>query len=1255
MRVEVKSPVTYTLHSPAVVMFALPKQTVSSRLVGSRLVVALLAVMNVCSLTVQTAGEETDRPPEGTLPAYLLASPSDLVFPSESLLPDGFAPLRAQRIATIAQPAFEPREQLPSEQLPSEQLPSEQLPSEQLPSESQLPAESPNSQVDLAGNDPAVANQADLARILDESRDRMPWLRLIEAEHTSPIRTVEFDSSGRNLFTAGEDKLVHHWRLGAGERPQWQHQATYRWQVQRAELGTVLSLSTYQNQLFMAGFGAEGQQGEIVALNTQTGAWLAPIVDKEQGHFSPVLNVKSFPAAQPRRIVSSDQKRGIAVWRQDPNLGTWTHKWLREPLADAKVLFSPLDISGNQTIVTASRSMPWSIELIDVETTRVTQRYRRNALLSSPAAMARAIQTAQAHFLSQGQRFRAEQLEPIIRDFYGTQVTAVAAAPQAKFIAAADDAGILYVWNQAGQLLLKDVASFNGFLIETIRFSDDLRYMATAATNNRSSQSIVHVWRMELNATPSLERELDLDGMVRGIALAPDGRSLVVGHGRRVEVLLTEQETPPQVLPAHETIVQASRVVFADELPFRWQLQWPGAKANFDGEQMNWLDGNESITWHETPAGNQRFAQHGWSLDRQPQDGQALDGRASSVPAQEWVLRGDQPIGRLDLDRHYQARPNSGVEQLAWVQAASGELAGVAISLNDQNDIWYFSAPRDQTGVLPLRRVFRGHEGRVRSIDISPDARYLISCAEDSTVRLWPLVGLVGEAAPMSAPRSTWGFEFEIVNGSVVAQNPIFTGPLQVKGLRAGDQLTEISYETHDAGGRLQRTTIRDPQQMIDFLAEERFDLAIRFVIQRAGAPAPGFQAYAHWRELAAQVIATDREWAVWTPTGHYDASFNGNRLFGWQINRGLEQEPDFYRADRFQAALERPDLMRKLLASGSIEEAARLAANRAIDFGLVLQNAIDLQPRVTILSPTQVRFDDGRQAEILAEIRLQSGQRLASSKAFVSGVAAKILPDRQQATLDDGTQLIQLRWSAALPSDSRLQFQVVCSTQERLVGSDTVLIARQRPLEPRSKPRLHLISAGISKYQDSRIPSLENGANNAAEFMRSLVLAASSKYDVRPLLLVDSSLTSDVWRSTLAQMESHLGDVQADDIVMLFLSGHGLVDAESGQYFFVTANAKYHDLARQNYQACLGFNELFNWNEVPCRKVAILDTCHSGAIQSLDTQHLKAAVRALQADMVLTLTASEGNQLAAEYRGAQASLFTEVITEALRITGCGW
>ncbi len=53
--------------------------------------------------------------------------------------------------------------------------------------------------------------------------------------------------------------------------------------------------------------------------------------------------------------------------------------------------------------------------------------------------------------------------------------------------------------------------------------------------------------------------------------------------------------------------------------------------------------------------------------------------------------------------------------------------------------------------------------------------------------------------------------------------------------------------------------------------------------------------------------------------------------------------------------------------------------------------------------------------------------------------------------------------------------------------------------------------------------------------------------------------------------------------------------------------------------------------------------------VQELDRDRLKQAVRMLQSDLVLTLTATEGNQLAAEYVGDQASVFTSAVINVLQ------
>jgi WD40 repeat protein len=60
---------------------------------------------------------------------------------------------------------------------------------------------------------------------------------------------------------------------------------------------------------------------------------------------------------------------------------------------------------------------------------------------------------------------------------------------------------------------------------------------------------------------------------------------------------------------------------------------------------------------------------------------------------------------------------------------------------------------------------------------------------------------------------------------------------------------------------------------------------------------------------LALFVEPQSRKWVAWTPSGYYMASAGGEDLIGWHINRGWNQEADFFPASQFRAEYNRPAL----------------------------------------------------------------------------------------------------------------------------------------------------------------------------------------------------------------------------------------------------------------------------------------------------------------------------------------------------------
>ena len=80
---------------------------------------------------------------------------------------------------------------------------------------------------------------------------------------------------------------------------------------------------------------------------------------------------------------------------------------------------------------------------------------------------------------------------------------------------------------------------------------------------------------------------------------------------------------------------------------------------------------------------------------------------------------------------------------------------------------------------------------------------------------------------------------------------------------------------------------------------------------------------------LALFVEPQSRKWVAWTPTGYYMASAGGEDLIGWHVNRGWDQEADFFAASQFRAQYNRPDIVRLVLQTRDEAEAVRRRQRR--------------------------------------------------------------------------------------------------------------------------------------------------------------------------------------------------------------------------------------------------------------------------------------------------------------------------------------
>ena len=1106
--------------------------------------------------------------------------------------------------------------QLPSEAtLPGQAVVASTLPAETVLPDSMLPPVQPvqvasqlPSEKMLPVAAPPPAEPARLPRPVDQ-----PWLRLNMPGHTGTIRALVFTLDSQRLCSAGEDKDVHVWMRSQDPqlaRREWLHERTVRWQVQRGPRGHIRCLAAGPGLLALAGDGAMGGNGEILLVDPANGTLRRPLVDLAAGHRRAMNSLSFAPGGSESALASVDEEGHALLWRPDPATGLWQPTEIDPPdhvkygAAEAARLapfrgLGPLVHAGPQLLAIPSFGKQWTKDVPkwDLDLYRIADGVRQTL----PAG-------GNPHY---------------------SLVTALAASGDHARLASADARGQVFLWDLRTQSLAHRFQQPGATVSFCFDPTGNWLAAGSARTPSLDGQARVQLWDVSDLARPRKAFERRLPDDVEACAISPDGTRFAYSQHNGIAIHQMDRlQEPPVVL--RPPVEMPLKVAFAKEQPY-YRIAFGTRRAangsigltqTFDPRQLQLgkqdsLDPQDWIreSWWSGP----------WRVRRQP-----------STPRDTfWLYRGDVRQGQLPLvpDVHGAATA------WCWIPDRRGEPWAVAVGTDVRNNIYVFQLARQ--GICPLVRQFRGHTAAVTSLGVSRDLRYLVSGSEDATIAIWKLQG----ADRQDALNNRWGAAWHIEDDQLVATRVAEDGPLYFRGMRDGDVLDSLAWIDKDQ----QRQEVTTPPQMLAALAQTPFDVPVVFQYVRNRLQQPGLQMFPAWQQVVSLFVSTDRQWAYWSPAGYYDASFDGHKLFGWQMNRGVDVLPDYFLAAQMRRELERPQVMEKLLDAGSLEAAFRSARlEPPAESHETVSNQYWLKPHVEILQPAEGQQLDSDRAVIKAAVTVRHGQQIVPPKAFANGVVAIEPQQIQQQAVPEGRTYVY-QWQSRLPSERRIMIQVVAATEDEVADTAAVTVYRTQ-LPPRPPGRLYVFAMGINHYQDPQIQSLDYASRNAQEVADVLKKGSALLYHCQPTALLDESGTRPLWTVVTEEYASRLRDqVSPDDLLLVFLSGHGLRDPDTRQYFYVTADAKFADVMAQRYDDCISFADFGVFSEIPCRKLVILDTCHAGAIQQpLRQQDLKAALRALQDDVVFTMTASEGDQEALEEKEKRLGRFTSRLVEAL-------
>ncbi len=1038
----------------------------------------------------------------------------------------------------------------------------------------------------------------------DIIRVGQPWLRINSSGHSATVQALAFAPDSRRLFSAGLDKVVQVWDLAAlpanarlrNLKRTFVRERTIRWQVSRGPRGSLFALACAPDDglVAMGGYGAMGSTGEILLVNPADGT----LVKVLEGHRQTICSL-AFSATG-AKLVSVDTDGECRLWQRGP----WTSTVLFKTDADAY---------GRETAALIQRQ-----PLV-----------RPIALVGGTQLVIPVVSAARKDKLQWQLRQIALDNQLVVRTL-GTPhqgiVTGLAATVDGSHLASADLAGHLYLWDT--KALTQPVRLASDRVVRSLAFSPDGKSLAVGTgVSSVTLTSQLQFWDV---ATRKQTSSRTLADHVQACGYSPDGKIFAYVGGSKNEVFvdrLSGAASPPAVLAG--TSRKVLKVAFAAEKPFyrvafgtkprkgsfndyadleesfdpqRGQLDVHGQVRPADWLPLNWLAGN----WRLQPSADRASLQ---------------------------LYEGNAPRGVIQLDPQSQGQPRC----ICWIPGADGKPFAVAVGTDKQNMICVFRiSPR---GPCPLLRQFRGHQDLVTSVAVSRDLRVLVSGSADGTLAFWSLSDY--REGPATSGR--WGSGFHVADGKLIVQATNEAGPLFQKGVRRGDSLTQIRWSE---GRQIRGETA--PQAMLDRLRDLPWFAQVEFDFSRAGKAPLSFQLVPAWQALASLLVNEDREWAFWTPDGYYNASVNGHTLFGWQVNRGLNALPNFYRADQFRRNLERPDVLERLLPSGSLEAALRNAKEAAVvEPERMLTSQIEATPTVTILSPRPGDMVRDRKVTVRAQITLPAAGKVAETRVFANGVVARqrqLISQRVDAA-SGGHELVY-EWEALLPKEAKNLIQVFVLTEAKTTAFERVLV-EQPELPPAVSPRLYVLAVGVNNYRDPGIEDLDYSVADAQAVVAELQKASQGLYEVvPPILLANESVTRAQWKNTFVELSARLKDVaRPDDLLVVFMAGHGEVDPRDQSYHFICNDARLDTLLDGN--GTISWDDFRLFADIPCRKLALLDTCHSGAIQGVREQS-KSATREFQENLVFTMAAAADDESSQESSEWKHGAFTKSLLDGL-------
>jgi len=657
-----------------------------------------------------------------------------------------------------------------------------------------------------------------------------------------------------------------------------------------------------------------------------------------------------------------------------------------------------------------------------------------------------------------------------------------------------------------------------------------------------------------------------------------------------------------------------------------------------------------------------------WTVDFDPKNS-ALWYARHTPTGQRHVL----PLDRRDMyPRCYTfLRPRPGGQP----RLAVGHLWGISI---------YEMGNR---GGPPHRiRKFVGHHGEVMALAPSADHSYLVSSSRDQTINFWSL-NLAWETQP------ELGASFELRGQDLIVQKVETGSPLWHAGLSRDDKIqlmlvlreeksksnllflydnTENTDPIFDPFRKLAREGNKrgEAEECLAVLKAPPAGAELVFIQKRPGETKPYIgaarvQQRPVWRFFPAfSPEGLPQDWVLWRWHDHvYDCSTNGDQLIGWQVSYDEDRTPDYYEAANFKNRYWKPETIRATLLKKewTPSQIASVLDLRPPDLTLEIRDPATGAPVKTLPA--------GGKVKVMLRVRpLQQRENHQPERVYLW------INDHRawQAPLGGKREIKQVyEWNVEVDAAqlrqglNRLSLQCYirgdASAGETSAKKEVEFTKAGKDV----RPRLFVVLVGVADYREVNkinpaisFPNLQGCAEDLKFLNATLKKKAGLFGDVQFTILQDNKAVErsasaegrgPAWKeergpvspeTILASLDKLKREARSDDILIFYLSGHGMADKGIKQTF--TFICPRFDMKQPGKTGVTGEQIYDRLVDLKCRKLVLLDACHSGDVAVNPVRQL-----CLDGMGPVVISACRPDQSALT-DDLEGSLFTQCVNEAL-------